>query len=244
MASERSISVVIAVFDGEAFIGDALRSIEQQTSPALEVCVVDDGSKDGTGDVVRGHPGVRYLRRETNAGQASALNWGVASTSGELLAFLDADDIWVQDKLELQLRALDTDPELDIVYGMMRERVLAGANPSLARRDGAIRPAELPSAMLIRRTAFERVGGFDAQFTLGSVVDFYARACDAGLRHRILPQVLYERRIHGENVGIRRAGQRQDYLAVVKAALDRRRALAASVEHTQAPVQSGAEPKR
>jgi glycosyltransferase involved in cell wall biosynthesis len=222
-----AVSVVVAVLDGERFIADALRSILGQTRPPAEVCVVDDGSTDGTAAVVAGFAdaGVRCLRRPARGGQAAALNLGVASTGGERLAFLDADDVWAADKLRLQGAALDGDPTLDVVYGHMRERVLfAGAPAAVAARDGAVRPAHLPGAMLIRRGAFTRVGGFDARFTLGSVVDWYARACEAGLRQLTLPDVVYERRIHGDNAGLREARHRADYLHVVKAALDRRRA--------------------
>lgn len=222
MTSARTISVIVAVYNGEPFIADALRSIVGQTLPAREVCVVDDASTDATAAIVSSFPEVRCLRCESNVGQAAALNWGVESTLGEFLAFLDADDVWVPDKLREQCGAFDREPELDVVYGLMRERVL-GDLGKLNERDGAVRPAQLPSAMLIRRAAFERVGGFDTQWRLGSVVDWYARARESRLREYVLPAVVYERRIHGANIGIRQAEYRTDYLRVVKAALDRRR---------------------
>jgi glycosyltransferase involved in cell wall biosynthesis len=223
-----TVSAIVAVFDGERFVGDALGSIFGQTRPPAEVCVIDDASTDGTPAVVAAFRGVRYLRRASRSGQAAALNLGVASTGGDRLAFLDADDVWEADKLRRQGEALDADPALDVVYGHMRERVIgAGAPAEVAARDGGVLPAHLPSAMLIRRAAFERVGGFDTRFTLGSVVDWYARACEAGLRQLTLPEVVYERRIHGANTGIRQARHRADYLRVVKAALERRRAAAA-----------------
>lgn len=175
--------------------------------------------------MVAAFTGVRYLRRAVRSGQAAALNLGVASTGGDRLAFLDADDVWAAEKLRLQGQALDANPAIDVVYGHMRERVIgAGAPAGVIARDGAVRCAELPGAMLIRRAAFERVGGFDTRFTLGSVVDWYARSCEAGLHSLTLPDVVYERRIHGANTGITQARHRTDYLQVVKAALDRRRA--------------------
>lgn len=238
MAAARRISVIVPVYNGERFVGDALASILGQTLAPDEVCAVDDASTDETASVVARYPRVRYLKQERNQGQAVALNRGVASTNGDWLAFLDADDVWVPNKLELQCRALDEDPELDVVYGLLRERVM-GEQGALARRDGATHPAQLPSAMLIRRAAFDAVGGFDGRFTLGSVVDWYARSREAKLRERILPDVLYERRIHGDNIGIRKASQRGDYLSVVKAALDRRRA----AEARSRPAEGRAEPQ-
>jgi glycosyltransferase involved in cell wall biosynthesis len=226
MSPAGSISVVVAVHNGADLLGDALRSILGQTRPPDEVCVVDDGSTDETAAVAAAFAGVSCLRLPANGGQPAALNRGVAATSGERLAFLDADDVWIADKLAGQARLLDEDPGLDAVYGLMREQVIgADPPPALAARHGAVRPAYLPSAMLIRRAAFERVGGFDGRWTLGSVVDWYARACEAGLRQHLLPEVVYERRIHGRNLGIQAARHRGDYLSVVKAALDRRRKL-------------------
>jgi len=220
--SVRSVSVLIAVHDGERFIADALGSVLAQTAPPEEVLVVDDGSTDGTADVVSRFAGVRCLRRAVNEGQASALNWAVASSRGDHLAFLDADDVWMPDKLARQLGAFDADPTLDVVYGHARQR-RTGALAAGAADEGAVLPAYLPGAMLIKRAAFDRVGGFDPRFALGSVVDWYARSLEQGLRQRLLDAVVYERRIHGDNLGIRRRNDRAEYLRVVKAALDRRR---------------------
>ena len=109
-----------------------------------------------------------------------------------------------------------------MIYGQARTRIVGG--DGARDGDGRVLPATLPGAMLIRRTAFQRVGDFDPGFKLGSVVDWYARSRDAGLVERTLDVVVYERRIlDGDNVGIRQRGDRAEYLRVVKAALDRRR---------------------
>ena len=236
-----TISVVIAVHDGEAMIGDAIASVLAQTRPPSEVIVVDDGSSDGTAAVVdgisAGHPLVRRVRQDPNQGQAAALNRGVAEARGAYLAFLDADDVWRPDKLARQAARLDGRPELDVVYGLVVQRRLRPALPSgapamSAEADppagpGAVEagavPAYLPGAMLIRRAAFDRVGPFDTRWRLGSVVDWYARSVEAGVTQDLVSVVVYERRIHGGNLGIVAARHRTDYLGVVKAALDRRR---------------------
>jgi len=218
------VSVVIAVYDGEATIGDAIASVRGQTLLPLEIIVVDDGSVDGTPAVLdrlaRDHAGLRLVRQDPNAGQAAALNRGVGEARGAYLAFLDADDVWMPDKLARQLAFFDADPALDVVYGFARQRWV---RPGEAGREEPPVPARLPGAMLIRRAAFDRVGPFDTRWRLGSVVDWYARAVDAKLRMGMVPEVVYERRIHGRNLGIVAAEHRSDYLQVVKAALDRRR---------------------
>jgi len=223
-AAAAPVSVVIAVYDGEATIGDAIASVLVQTRPPLEIIVVDDGSNDGTPALLerlaRAHPSVRTLRQDPNAGQAAALNRGVGEARGAHLAFLDADDVWMPDKLALQLALFDAEPDLDAVYGLARQR---WSRPGAADRESDPVPARLPGALLIRRAAFDRVGPFETRWRLGSVVDWYARAVDAKLRMAMVPAVVYERRIHGRNLGIVAAEHRTDYLEVVKAALDRRR---------------------
>jgi glycosyltransferase involved in cell wall biosynthesis len=221
-ASSSTISVVIAAFDAEAFLGEALGSVLGQTLRPDEVIVVDDGSTDRTSEVACGFGGVRCLTQPANLGQATALNVGVAASVGGLLAFLDADDLWQPSKLEHQAALFAARPELDVVYGLARQRWIGGRPPPRASEAVAV-PAYLPSAMLVRRAAFQRVGPFDPRWRLGSVVDWYARSVEAGLLSALLPEVVYERRIHGQNLGITAVKDRSDYLGVVKAALDRRR---------------------
>ncbi len=223
------MSVIIPVFNGELYLAEAIGSVLRQTRPPDEVVVVDDGSTDGSAALAEGFAGVRCVSQE-NQGQPAALNRGVEETRGSLLAFLDADDVWVPEKLALQLLALGEDPRLDMVFGHAEQFVDPGAPEAVVPRLEAgrtVMPAHLPSALLVRREAFERVGGFRSRWTVGNVVDWYARATEAGLNQRMLETVVYRRRLHGRNIGITASGSRSDYLAVVRAALERRRALSA-----------------
>jgi len=84
--------------------------------------------------------------------------------------------------------------------------------------------ARLPSAVLIRRNGFYRAGPFDSDAGVANVVEWYTRVQDAGLREAVVSEVVYRRRIHNANIGIQKKEQaREDYLAIVRAALDRRR---------------------
>ena len=143
------------------------------------------------------------------------------------MALLDADDVWVPEKLAWQVAALGSD--LAMAFGLAEQVAEAGI-PEAAARLAAIPPAQrvmpahLPSALLIRRSALEVVP-FRTEATVGNVVDWYARASEAGLREVMVDRVVYRRRIHDANTGLRERGRAQDdYLAVIKAALDRRRA--------------------
>src|SRR5262245_2202743 len=113
------ISALIAVHNGAAFVDAAIRSVLRQTLPPDEVIVVDDASIDRTGDVVANFGcSVRLLRR-THEGEAAALNAGITESKGEFLSFLDADDLWAEEKLARQKAALDANPLVDAVFGQM-----------------------------------------------------------------------------------------------------------------------------
>ncbi len=225
----RSISVVIGVYNAEPYLAEAVDSVLMQDYRPLELIVVDDGSTDGSGEVAQRYEEVRLIQ-QANAGNGSARNTGLQAATGEFLAFLDADDRFTPGKLSLQMRALDEDPDLDMVFGHVQEFV----SPELDEETRAtIRPPAAtpmpwtaPNLMLIRRASFDRVGLFSTAVRVGVTVDWFARADEAGLRHRILPQTVLERRLHTQNNGLRERDSRSQYLQVLKAALDRRRAAA------------------
>ena len=209
------VSVVIPVRNGEQFLTEAIESVLGQSRPPLEVIVVDDGSSDSTSEVAQAFgSSVRYVPQPP-LGVAAALNCGVDLVRGQLLAFLDADDVWRDDKLELQLAAFRDHPEIDAVFGH-----LANVGES-----GEIRETFAGwsrGTMLIRMAAFDRVGPFK-QWRLGEFIEWYARAVDLGLALLMLPEVVLMRRVHDTNVGVQRRDERSEYARVLKAVLDRRR---------------------
>src|SRR4051812_17567828 len=224
------ISVMIGVYNAERYLAEAIESVFAQSYRPLELIVVDDGSDDGSGDVARGYGDGLTYAHQANAGNGSARNHAVRLASGELFAFLDADDRFLPEKLEHQFAALEADASLDMVFGHVREFV----SPELTDTERAsVRPPAAepmpwpaPNLMLIRREAFARVGPFSEDVKVGVTVDWYARAKEAGLRDAMLPEVVLERRLHLTNNGLRERDSRQQYLHVLKAALDRRRAQA------------------
>lgn len=225
-----SVSVLIPVYNGERFLGEAIESVLGQTySGPVHLTVIDDGSTDGSASVAERYEGVRVIR-QANAGQPEALNHGIRLGDEPLVAFLDADDVWVPEKLAWQVDALADD--VDVVVGHTEQFAQPGLPEAAARFEALppahrVMPARLPSAVLIRRTGIAKAGPFRTEAAVANVVDWYARVQEAGLREVMLEQVVYRRRIHDANIGIRERERAQaDYLAVVKAALDRRRAAA------------------
>jgi glycosyltransferase involved in cell wall biosynthesis len=191
------------------------------------VIVVDDGSTDRTGEVAEGFGDAVRYERQTRRGFAAGRNRGVELAGGDYIGFLDADDRFVRDKLERQLGVLEADPAVDAVFGHVREFVSPDLEPELAARLRAPTPDApwpTPNLMLIRRESFARVGPFSTGLRVGVGVEWYTRALELPLNMAMIPRVVLERRLHAENNGLRERDSRAQYLHVLKASLDRRRA--------------------
>ena len=109
------VSVVIPAYNSARTLGETLESILSQTIVPRQIIVIDDGSKDGTGDVARGFGEVITYRRQENAGPSAARNHGLRLASEPWIAFIDADDVWHPRKIELQMRCLEKHPELGLL---------------------------------------------------------------------------------------------------------------------------------
>ena len=224
--ADGQVSVMIGVYNGARYLGEAIESVLAQTHPVHELIVVDDGSTDESGAVAGGYgPPVRCIRQE-RGGMAAARNRAIEEASGSYFAFLDADDRFPPEKLERQLAAFDGDPNLDVVYGHVTEFLSPDLDPealALLRQPKHDVPWPTPNLMLVKREAFFRVGLFSTDLRVGIGVDWYARATELGLKSAVPPVVVLERRLHADNNGIRERQFKPQYLHVLKEALDRRR---------------------
>ena len=182
--------------------------------------MVDDGSTDGTAEVVRSFDGVRLITQPP-LGVGPARNAALQASSGEFQGYLDADDMWEPHKLEVQLEAFARDLSLDLVFGHMR-RFVDGFPEDLSEP----MPAVLGGALLFRRSAAERVGPFPTDVRVGEFLDWILRARELGLRESLLPDVVLRRREHSSNITGRERAPFGDFARVLKAGLDRRRGAA------------------
>lgn len=208
------ISVIIPVYNGARYLGVALASVFAQSYQPLEVIVVDDGSTDETAAVVaqlqtggasesaeRGER-LRYVY-QANAGPATARNRGVALANGALLAFLDADDWWHPQKLQRQVDWLAQQPALGYVLSHMHVHLESGTAWPVALNQAHYQnepPCVLPSALVVRRTIFDQVGGFDERYRYSDDTDWFLRAKDAAIPFAIVPEVLLYKRVHATNL--------------------------------------------
>jgi glycosyltransferase involved in cell wall biosynthesis len=219
------VSVIIPVYNVELYVAEAIESVLAQSYNRVEIIAVDDGSTDGSAAVVQRFPTVRYYF-QPNAGISATRNRGIDQARGDFLAFLDADDVWVENKLALQLAAFEDNPKLDIVFGHVKQFY----SPELAstQRDKlplpeTPMPGHIPSTMLIKRDAFFRVGLFETNWKMGEFASWYLRSLEQGLQNLMLPDLVACRRLHGTNNGIQQRQAINDYVHILKASLDRRR---------------------
>lgn len=224
-SSNPRLSVIITAYNQERYLGEAIESVLAQDFDDLEIIVVDDGSTDKTATVAARYD-VKVIS-QPNAGPGAALNTGVTEARGELIAFLDGDDVWVPGTLANRIMAFDRDPGLDATQGMLVEFL----SPELPEESGELPrvnedpvPGPVAGTTMITRDGLDRVGAFETEHKLGSFMEWLIRAKDAGLVLRRHDQLFLRRRIHDDNIGLRERDSRNDYVKILKAALDRRRA--------------------
>lgn len=217
------VSVITAVYNGERFIGAALQSLFAQDYEPFEAIVVDDGSTDGTAEIVQSFANVCYVR-QANSGQAAARNRGLALAAGEYIAFLDADDVLPQHKLRTQISYLLAHPEVGCVLGR-QEILFDGVDPpEWMRRDlvyGDLEGIPLLGAA-IRRDVLEALGGFDPAYRHAEDRDLFVRLREEGVTTAVIPEVVLYRRFHGSNLTGSNQGK-HPLLKSLKAKIDRSR---------------------
>jgi glycosyltransferase involved in cell wall biosynthesis len=195
------VSVVIPAFNNARYLYEAITSVKAQSYPAIEIIVVDDGSNDNTRDVVAGLD-ARYTYQE-QTGAPSARNRGAELAKGDLLAFLDADDVWYSDKLQLEVDAFERNKELDMVFAHLEEFISPDCQAQGTRRVKEYAPGYVPGTLLIKEKAFWQVGGFADQERDAQFIDWYIQSQRRGLTAKLLSDIVLRRRLHQLSEGVR-----------------------------------------
>lgn len=184
------VSIVIPTYNRADMVVECLESVFTQTYTDYEVIVVDDGSTDNTEEILKPyHARIKYIRHE-NKGNAAARNSGLDIAKGELIAFLDSDDLWMPDKLRRDVDYLDSQPDVDMVcangtfFGSPKfagKKVVPDKRAIPLARDGVTlkaiftRSSLRPSAMVLRKRVIEGTNGFDPDFAACVDLDFAFR---------------------------------------------------------------------
>ncbi len=219
------VSVIIPVHNGARYLRAALESVFAQTYRPFEVIVVNDGSVDDSGDIAQSFNDVRYIY-QANQGVAAARNNGIEVAGGDFLAFLDQDDLWTPEKLKLQMGQLLTDPDLGYTLTQQQFFLEPGETlPTWFRKElfADVHTGWVLGTLVVRRTAFEKVGNFATGYSAASDGDWFFRAKALGIPMAVVPELLLLKRIHGGNESARAKEILSELRKVVKSSLDRQR---------------------
>jgi len=183
------ISVIIAAYNADKYIKEAIDSVLNQTYKNFELIVIDDGSTDKTAQIAKSYKGkLKYVYKE-NGGVSTARNTGIKLAQGEFVAFLDADDVWIENKLHDQVEHLNKNEDLAMIFTNMiiidesGENVLGHFNSKESiPYDGFIfeyflkKPVLYPSTLLIKKNVFEEIGYFNEKLKSCDDTDLFFRA--------------------------------------------------------------------
>jgi glycosyltransferase involved in cell wall biosynthesis len=198
------VSIIIPAYNAEPYLAETLQSCLNQTYPAVEIMVVDDGSIDATRQVAGNFPTVRYFH-QANAGPAAARNHGIRQAQGEFIQFLDADDILLPDKISHSIDLFQAYPESGVVYSNyeFRSQDLSRAIHDTAKTVKVVPPGtELDFLIrtgttlfgihcaLIRAEAVRAVGGFDEDIIITEDWHFWVKLAARGIVFRHLDETL------------------------------------------------------
>ncbi|WP_303784434.1 glycosyltransferase [Azovibrio restrictus] len=220
------VDVIIPVFNGERFLAEALRSVQQQTFPVAQIIIADDGSTDGTRQVAAGFMAnderITYLKLP-HAGVSAARNAGIAASSAPFIAFLDADDIWLPEKLELQIQAFEQGgPEIGFVHSSYFYINQHGESiPDMLifepkQRGDIFMPLLLEgyvlsgsaSSVMVRREVLDKAGHFDERLFHGEDWDLWIRLARIS-KVDFTPEAVVGIRVHDQSAQRRPQADRE-----------------------------------
>jgi glycosyltransferase involved in cell wall biosynthesis len=221
-----SVSIVMPAYNREAYVGEALASLQSQPGVDADIIVVDDGSTDGTKNAVRSTAAmdsrVRLIENH-HAGVAVARNTGVQAARGAFITFLDSDDLCAPGRLERQIQKLLSRPDITVVTGHSRwfTRMTDDFQPAGSmwyRRTDPI----LGNAMF-RRSVFDTFGMFDESLRFAEDIDFFFRLFEADVRILIEVEIATYYRQHPNNMTKNEAAMYRGILAAYHKSIERRR---------------------
>ena len=219
------LSVIIPVYNGEKYLAASIRSVLDLGYEAMEVIVVDDGSADATAEIAGSFTKrVRYLF-QPNKGPGAARNRGLQLARGDVIGFLDADDLWTPNIITRGLGSLISCPEADIVQGHVQEITRSATDTTGMTYEYCSRPypyINIGSA-IYRKTVFDKVGGFDETMRFCEDYDWFLRAFDARIPKVRITEVTLLYRIHPDGLTYSKSLNEIGMAKAHKKAIERRR---------------------
>tara|TARA_B100001057_G_scaffold191355_1_gene192263 strand:- start:546 stop:1328 length:783 start_codon:yes stop_codon:yes gene_type:complete len=218
------LSVIVPFYNQYDFVEEAVESVLEQGYPNLEIILVDDGSDEGPLDsLAEMSDSIRFLRQE-NAGPSAARNYGIREATGEILAFLDSDDVWPEDKLKNQILPLLVDHGLVMVISQLKKLVSSDFDAGRFVNEGDSFYTIQLGCVLAKKEIFETVGMFDENLRYSEDQDWFLRARELEISMvRIACEGLHYR-IHAASL-TRRENRTRDFglIQVLRRSLKRRK---------------------
>jgi glycosyltransferase involved in cell wall biosynthesis len=221
------VSVIIPVRNGERYLLEAIASVRRQSIAPIEIVIVDDGSTDGTAAVAQTLGSDIRLIRQPHSGVTISRNRAIRAARGTLIAFLDCDDVWTDDKLATQVPILLEHSDIQIALGHIRRMWVT---PAAEAAPGGVRLTEPELALhlgaaLIRRSIFDGVGGFDETVTHAEDWDWFTRVREKGLVIVVHPEVMLLYRRHADNMSNNESESMAALVRLIHRSIGRRRSL-------------------
>ena len=220
------ISTIVPCFNAERYLGAALASLLGQSLSTDEIIVVDDGSTDSSVEIANAFGARIRVISQPNLGVSAARNRGIAESQGNLITFLDADDLKPTRAHEQLCHALTADAALSV--GVVEQFVSEEVGSDLAAFMDVPPPqvGRLAGAFIVRRTVFDQIGLFDTTVAFGETMDWFSRFESAGLGIRWTTEAVLRRRLHAANSVHKRERLKSEYLKVLRQDVARRRLVA------------------
>jgi glycosyltransferase involved in cell wall biosynthesis len=220
------VSVIICAFNAAKTLEETLNSVANQTLAATEIILVNDGSTDTTVEVAKKFPQVTVVN-QIHKGVGTAINNGLSRATSEFIAFIDSDDLWTPNCLELQMTTLKANPQASGSVGWLEEFICPSLTADQASRF-KIRESQIAwvnGATLIRRSLYEKIGKLNTELTIGEWIDWISRAKNSKHQFVTHESIILKRRLHPSSLSIqRKKNPRDGMLDVVRLALERKKA--------------------
>lgn len=216
------ISVVIPCYNGEAYLRESLNSIDSQQWD-FEIILVDDGSTDNSKQIILNEYSHVHYHYQDNSSPAAARNTGIRLASHDIVAFLDADDIWSAQKTKWQMDILSKYPETDVIGGLMDYKIMPESNYRASLYSDKPLEHILLSTLIVKKNVFNKIGFFDESLRIGEDMDWFLRLKESTLIYKSVDRVLLYYRIHEKGITAKKTFKELNWTNVIHKSLERKR---------------------
>jgi glycosyltransferase involved in cell wall biosynthesis len=218
-----TVSVIIPVYNGSRYLAAAIDSVLAQTHAPDEIIVIDDGSTDSSPEILKSYGDRLRVIRHSNQGVAATRNVGLAHATGELIAFIDQDDLWPAQRTQILVDTLRVQPEARLAVGQV-EMLYQRATPPGPAEDLSTRHREfLLGSLCVRAELFRELGPFNVTIGYADDTDFMIRRQELKIKTAYVQDVTLVYRLHESNTSADSGVSRHYLMAALRESVHRRR---------------------